>query len=255
MTARLVTIPFSHFCEKARWALERAQVPFHEEPYLPLLHVAAVRRLGGKRTVPALRDGARLISDSTALLHFADEHCDEPSKLFPIEPALAAEVAAWEELFDLELGPATRRMAYFHLLADRTRTRSLMRAVVPRWQSLFMAAGLPAAVALMRRGMRIDAEGYRRSKSKLDDVFARVEQTLSDGRRYLCGDRFTAAELTFASLAAPLLAPPAYERFGLVLDGVPPALRALIEETRDTVAGRFGMRLYAEHRGDPAAHS
>ena len=25
---RLITIPISHYCEKARWALERAEIPY-----------------------------------------------------------------------------------------------------------------------------------------------------------------------------------------------------------------------------------
>jgi glutathione S-transferase len=33
-------------------------------------------------------------------------------------------------------------------------------------------------------------------------------QRLSDDRPYLCGDRFTAADLTFAALAASVLMPP-----------------------------------------------
>ena len=33
-TCELVTIPISHYCEKARWALERAGVPYVERPHL-----------------------------------------------------------------------------------------------------------------------------------------------------------------------------------------------------------------------------
>ena len=29
---QLVTIPFSHYCEKARWALDLAQIPYREKP-------------------------------------------------------------------------------------------------------------------------------------------------------------------------------------------------------------------------------
>ena len=30
----LITIPISHFCEKARWALERAGLPYREERHV-----------------------------------------------------------------------------------------------------------------------------------------------------------------------------------------------------------------------------
>ncbi len=54
MTARLVTIPISHFCEKARWALDRAGVEYVEHPHLQPVHVVAARLAGGGRTVPVL---------------------------------------------------------------------------------------------------------------------------------------------------------------------------------------------------------
>ncbi len=52
MSARLVTIPISHFCEEARWALDRAGVEYVEQPHLQLVHVIAARSVGGGRTVP-----------------------------------------------------------------------------------------------------------------------------------------------------------------------------------------------------------
>ena len=36
----LITIPISHYCEKARWALDRARQPYVEVRHLPLFHWA-----------------------------------------------------------------------------------------------------------------------------------------------------------------------------------------------------------------------
>ena len=43
----LITIPISHFCEKARWALDRSGLSYVERPHLQVFHWAAVRRAGG----------------------------------------------------------------------------------------------------------------------------------------------------------------------------------------------------------------
>ncbi len=51
----LVTIPISHFCEKARWALDRADVQYTERRHVQLLHCVAARRAAGALTAPALR--------------------------------------------------------------------------------------------------------------------------------------------------------------------------------------------------------
>jgi glutathione S-transferase len=49
---RLVTIPISHYCEKARWALDRAGVPYREEAHIQAVHRLATRRAGGGVTAP-----------------------------------------------------------------------------------------------------------------------------------------------------------------------------------------------------------
>ena len=36
----LITIPPSHYCEKARWALDYARIPYREERHPPLFHLA-----------------------------------------------------------------------------------------------------------------------------------------------------------------------------------------------------------------------
>jgi glutathione S-transferase len=69
---------------------------------------------------------------------------------------------------------------------------------------------------------------------------------LSDGRRHLCGDRFTAADLTFACLAAAVVLPPEY---GVALPQGLPELRVFQEHP----AGAYALRLFRELRRSPAA--
>ena len=47
MPARLVTIPISHYCERARWALDRAGIVYREERHVQIVHRVASRRAGG----------------------------------------------------------------------------------------------------------------------------------------------------------------------------------------------------------------
>ena len=66
----------------------------------------------------------------------------------------------------------------------------------------------------MRKLMAISEETSERSRAEIDEIFSDVSAALR-GRQFLVGDRFTAADLTFASLAGPLLNVPE-------LGGVPP---------------------------------
>ncbi|MCE9571745.1 MAG: glutathione S-transferase family protein [Deltaproteobacteria bacterium] len=243
---RLITIPFSHFCEKARWALERAGVPFREDGYLPMLQTVAAWRAGGKRTVPVLVTDGGAVDDSTDILRWCDEHGNAPP-LFP-GGALGREVAELEEGFDKSLGPATRRVAY-HLLLPMPGAAKLLAEKAPaRWQGRLMRAAYPLARAAMTRGLRLDDASAERSLRRVDEIFADVGALLADGRRYLAGDRFTAADLTFAALAAPLIIPPQYAAYLPPLDRMPQALLGIIDRLRATPAGAHALAMYTQHR-------
>ena len=245
---RFITIPFSHFCEKARWALERAHVPFREVGYLPMLQMPAVWRAGGKRTVPVLVTDDGPVCDSTDILRWCDAHGDA-APLFPVDADDdGAEVAELEALFDKSLGPATRRIAY-HLLLPMPGAAQLIAEKAPaRWQGQLMKAVYPLARALMTRGLRLDDASAARSRQRVDEIFEDVGVRLGDGRTYLVGDRFTAADLTFAALAAPLIVPPQYQAYLPSLDRMPEALVDLIARLRDTAAGQHALAMYARHR-------
>ncbi len=87
MSARLVTIPISHFCEKARWALDRAGVEYVEQPHLQLVHVIAARSVGGGRTVPVfVTEAGEVLPDSTAILRWADMQVTPGMQMYPDGP-------------------------------------------------------------------------------------------------------------------------------------------------------------------------
>lgn len=245
---RLITIPFSHYCEKARWALDRCGVRYVEAGHLPIFHRLASRRAGGGDTVPTLVAGAQVVADSTDIVAWADAR--RPGALLPAG-ADRAEALALEDDFDRQLGPASRRWAYFQLLPQRD-LLVRMATGVPRWQTIGLRLMRPLAVALLRRGLNLDAAGAERSRAKIDATFARVAERLA-GRRYLVGDRFTVADLTFAALAAPILLPPEYPIRLPTADAFTADARAQLAAWREAPAGRFALRLYRDERRVVAA--
>jgi glutathione S-transferase len=248
MTTTLITIAFSHYCEKARWALDRAGVDYVEEAHLPALHYAATYRIGRTRTVPLLVAGKTVVRDSTDIVAWADTH--RPGSLIPM--AGGADALAIEDDLDNHFGPATRRWAYFYLLPNRAADPYIVEGA-PRWETLVLKASRPLAVRYLRRSLKVDEAGVARSLVKIEDAFARVDDVLADGRRYLAGERFTVADLTFASLAAPVLLPREHPKQRIPIELYPPAAREQIEAWRARPAGRFALRLYAEDRVVPHA--
>jgi glutathione S-transferase len=247
-TPLLITIPFSHYCEKARWALERAGVAFRESGHLPVLHVAPVRRAGGKRTVPLLVADGRAIGDSTDILQWADRKAPPGRRLYGDDGAERREIEALEDFFDNKLGPDTRRWAYFYVLPRRDLLLRLADRGVPRWESFLLPALLPFARAIMRRAMNITADGAQRSRDRIDVAFEKVAALLADGRPFLVGARPSAADLTFASLAAPVVAPPQYGAELPSPEDLPPEATERIRAWQQHPAGQFALRIYREHR-------
>jgi len=246
--ARLVTVPFSHFCEKARWALDRTLVPYREEGHLPAFHILATLRLGAGATVPVLQTEEAILSDSTDILKYADERADVAERLFPGTSAARRECEWLEDAFDRELGPESRRLAYFYLLPDTAKCIDAMQSIGPRWERRLVGPLFPFLRTGMRRRMEIDAEGVRLARTRIAAVFAEVAKRLSDGRHFLLGARFSAADLTFAALAAPLVQPREHGFPLPPLETLGEEMQAQVKAFRATIAGSFALRLYAEER-------
>ncbi|MFT3770114.1 MAG: glutathione S-transferase [Minicystis sp.] len=245
----LVTISFSHFCEKARWALDRTGIAYRESGHLPFFHALAVRRAGGKRTTPVLVTDEGVLEDSTDILVWADKR-RPAANLFGKTRDDRREVERLESYFDEALGPHTRRWAYFQVLPDREVTLAMFGAQegVPAHQRKALAVGFPVARAIMRRVMRIDAEGAARSRQKIDEVFDTVGQQLADGRRYLVGDTLTAADITFAALAVPVVLPEGHPSRLPRVESLRAEARGCIQRWREHPAGVFALRMMREHR-------
>jgi glutathione S-transferase len=244
MTPTLITISFSHYCEKARWALDRCGIAYEERAHLPLFSYLATYHASRTKTVPILVAGKIKLTDSTEIVAWCDGH--QPGTLVPADPGQREAALALEDDFDRQLGPATRRWGYAQLIDD-PRVVPYLGSRVPRWQALGLRVARPLAMKMIQRGLNITPDGVARSLDKIEEAFAKVTAMLADGRRYLVGDRFTVADLTFASLAAPVLLPdqldvglPPYEMFG--------AARAQIDRWRATPAGAFAQRMFEEER-------
>jgi glutathione S-transferase len=236
--ARLVTIPISHFCEKARWALDRAGVPYVEERHLQGIHIVAARRAGGGRTVPVLATASgRVLTESAAIVRWA---CPDVYA----EP----EAAALEARLDAGLGPDGRLWMYHHTLPAVRALAPWALAGVPPWERTAFAVGGRLVEPALRRYLGVDAAAAGAALSRVGAAFDEVAARLADGRQFLLGARFSAADLAFAALAAPVLVPARYGSPLPPLDVLPGAMADEVRRFRHHPAGRFALRLYDTER-------
>ncbi|MEA2479658.1 MAG: glutathione S-transferase [Thermoleophilaceae bacterium] len=248
MPARLITIPISHFCEKARWALDRAGVDYVEQPHVQVVHVLAAKRAGGGQTVPVFVTAAGdVLPDSTDILRWTEARVEPERRLYP-DGETGVEAAAFEARLDEGFGPDGRLWLYHETLPVVKDLERWALAGVPRWERRFFRLAGPAVGFAIRRHFKIDADGADAALGRVDAVFDDVATRLADGRPFLLGERFTAADLAFAALAAPVLLP---ERYGSPLpppEAMPAALARQVRRLREHPAGAFAERMYAQER-------
>jgi glutathione S-transferase len=246
----LVTIPYSHFCEKARWALDYTRVGYREEAHVPLLHKRAVLQACGRPgSVPVLLlDGDGVLDDSPLIVRWADARASSDRKLVPAGGRERDEALALERHLDVDFAPHVRRLAYFHLLGDRERVIALMDVWTPRLERGLARVAYPLLRLLMQRAMRVDADGAERSRDKVRAVFDEIDHRLRDGRPYLLGERFGVADLAFAAFTSPLFMPDEHPIRPHVRVPPPAALVAEGRVLRERPAGRLALRMYREHR-------
>ena len=252
MTSRLITIPMSHYCEKGRWALDAADLAYAEDGWVPGLHLAAIlpRRA---QTTPVLVTGGATLRGSDVILDHGIAH--GAGALMPADTREREDVARWLRIADTRLAPASRRWYYSWALADGSLLAAMARVGVPGWQRAAVAGALPAIAALVRRRFSVDARTRRESAERAAEVFAEADRARPAGSPYLVGDRFTAADLAFAALAAPMVLPDAYGPPGaLTIRDVPSAMRAEVERLREEPCARAVLTVYARHRRPTRRH-
>ena len=255
--ARLITIRYSHYNERARWALDLAQVSYTEDHHPPGFAQFAIQEVteGRKSASPALvlADG-EVVTDSGAIVRRLHQ-------LFPRElgglypPGRTREILSLEDELALTLGARARQLGYAIALdgANYGSTRPYLTkqaSLIER--CLFAMAGRRISAAIVRI-YNCRASCIPSARLALRELFARLSQRLEDNAGYLCGDTFTAADLTFAALSWPVVFPQEWDDAAIFLPyaSLPHSWREIVDELRATPAGRHAARMYAKHRFPP----
>lgn len=223
--------------------------------FCSLAVAAATRGRGGTAdrastrfsTPVLLLDDGRVLHDSTDILRFAAG--DDLS-------FCSGEVtAALVDHYGDQLGPYTRLLAYWHVLRHPALLPQLAADNVGNREAWLFVRVLPLMRNQLKGLLKLSEESRDRAmtrvREELDATAERIEET-----KYLCGNRFTAADLTFAALMAPVMCTTPEEGYGAVLpsrEALDAEARELCEEMRAHPAGQFALRVYAEERRRVAA--
>lgn len=236
---------FSHYNEKARWALDHKQIRHKRTTFLPGTHVLPALMATGSRTLPILKTKDKAIADSTAIIAWLEEH--HPSHpLYPEDPDLRQEALDWEEDLDEHFGVATRQLGGDGALSDPAYLTAALAQSVSAPFNLGIKYSWPliALPAAFARGFtQADLAGARKT---IETTFDRIEARIAD-HKYLVGKHFSVADLTAASLALPIVIYPQFKH--KPEEPVPASLQEVYDAYEDRPAVHWLKQLYHKHRG------
>ncbi|UJR11217.1 hypothetical protein I4U23_015398 [Adineta vaga] len=265
----LITIRFSHYCEKARWALDLLQHAStrHEDEKQKCSHnyVECARSIlthmvtslwhtsGFSSSTPIyITQDKRVLKESSLIMHYvSDELCKlgEPT-LYP-----TSEVEELVNYFDETLGVHVRRYAYWMMFSSDDMTIELYQCwlrgtrKIERWIQRHFSGSIQALATV---GMQVHEQPSLISKQQIDEVFAKVNRMLEkhDGLYLLNTNYPTAADITFAALAYPVIFPPQCDDliFEYDINRMSRNLYYQVSMYRGQRAGKFVLRMYEQDR-------
>jgi glutathione S-transferase len=195
----LLQFSTSHYCRKARLALNYKGISFQVENLTPGLHVLKLKPLTGLTTIPVLlpqeAGQPQVVADSTQIFHYLEQYQPLPP-LKLLNPQQQLQAALLEDWLDESIGTATR-FVYYHFRAGAGKMidPSLMSQTV---------------ISVVRAQYGIKAASVKLARDRLT-LAMQVLETWKVSP-YLVGEQISIADLAAAALLSPLALIPDYRQ-------------------------------------------
>lgn len=246
---KLLLFPHSHFCEKARWALDYKNIGYAPVAVFPGLHRRTIRNIAPGSSLPVLVTEGGAVQGSNAIIDFLDERVPGQA-LTPVAPGARDECRALERHMDAQLGVPVRQILYASLLDHPAFIRRCFTHTMPWWKrACYPLVATPLRRAIYAAYVKSPAAADA-ARAAFDDTMTALAERLGAGD-YLVANTFTRADLAVASLLSMIAQPPEHP---FPWGEVPPsAARDFIDAYRDHPVSHWVRRIYRAHRKPSSA--
>ena len=244
----LYTFPVSHFAEKVRWLLDYSGIPYQVVNWVPVIHAPAAYWLSGKRTVHfvVVSDGSKKVTvhDSTQIIEWVHQNFDQ-LELMPGDEKTYHEAMALEDQAD-SFGDDVIRYMYAPMLEQPEDFIQVWGWESRKIYRHLLRSGLPAIRMLLDRYLDFSNQGREAGLSRLHDFFASLDLRLEGQQEFLVGDQLSIADISVASLLAPVYAPDTHPVYGSTV--FRRSLAAQHAEFSGYASFRWMQHLYGKYR-------
>lgn len=244
----LYVFAISHYCEKARWALEHLGIEYELRHLAPGAHLEVTKQLGAPgSSLPLLISGERIVHGSGAIMDWAEAGTTDASRRLSPGPGLEEECRRLEQRLDDVAGVHVRRYYYSEALVEHPEsvlpifTRDLA-SPERRW----LEESWDGVRRLMIGAMDLGRDQGQESRQIVEGELDWLDGLLADGRHFLLGDRLSRADITAAGLLAPLALPKEHPTYAML--AVPPRMRADLARWAERPSLAWVRRIYREAR-------
>lgn len=291
MSVCFLTLPVSHFCERSRWVLDMCGIEYDELCFIPPFHRFSTGGNAVPTLLITSEDGSTsALPESNAICYWAcqqhqkkksiintneEESIVQPSSsssssssasFFVLGPPLSEE----HEMLLSSMGVAARRLCYRRILPDTPLALRALGAENEKKISSFQRTTLRWTFSwglrpLMRKGMKIEDNDEDEEEDRhvvqqcvqqcekwLDHLHASRNNDNDDDDVPSNKTQLTHWDLSFCSLASPLVCPPEMPVYDDLYKkaGENHPLRVLVDEYRATRIGKYILGVYARFRNE-----
>lgn len=241
---KLLVFPHSHFCEKARWALDFKCIPYKLVVIMPYIHLITMRRYVQDTTVPVLLDGSDFVQGSSQIIDYLELKYSSPS-LTPENADDRQTCLEIEKAMDEKIGVRIRQIFYARLHTNPDYLRHCFTHSMPIWKRVFFPLIYPALRDKIYQFYVISGRHVEQGKREFESAMNEIENILKH-RHYLVGEKFSRADVSVASMLS-MLVMPAQQPFPW--KEIPdPETKTYYEEFHDHPVTDWVRKMYQEHR-------
>jgi glutathione S-transferase len=246
VSVALLQFPYSHFNEKARWALDYKGVVHERHNLLPGPHIRTIKRLTGLTHTPVLIYNDEIIPGSHNIIMRLEDKFPDTRRLLPEDRHDRSAAISLAQSLDEIVGPPVRTCVLAAMLPAGHYVPDMYSEHRSPLLRFAYRTAFPLAKPLTQRGNGVvNAEAVETARRDVEKNLDRLAALVND-HGFLIGARFSIADLTAASMFAPLLEIPHPDMH--MPHPLPEGLVRLHDAFKDHPMSKWVLAIYQAHR-------